>query len=182
VSYRLSSRSIPTSTARSVRSSSQSTSSSAKVRVFGSPSTRRSGRPARSPGARGPEATRRGEPAPARPGAPVVGSPARRVSWPEATPRTVARVSACLSIYIHEHWRHHGVLFLDELTEFRRDAVEALSKPLEDGGVVVTRVADGCRGEGPGTLILPGSFHIPATPGSSLGGTLASRGFASFPR
>ncbi len=49
---------------------------------------------------------------------------------------------------------HHGVLFLDELPEFRRGALEALRQPLEDGAVQVTRIH--------GTARLPARFLLAA--------------------
>ncbi len=36
---------------------------------------------------------------------------------------------------------HRGVLFLDELPEFKKDALETLRQPIEDGKITVTRVS-----------------------------------------
>ena len=47
---------------------------------------------------------------------------------------------------------HRGVLFLDELPEFDKSALETLRQPLEDGFVTITRAA--------GTLTLPSRFML----------------------
>ena len=49
---------------------------------------------------------------------------------------------------------HRGVLFLDELGEFPRPAVEALRQPLEDGFVFVARVL--------GRMLFPARFQLVA--------------------
>ncbi len=47
---------------------------------------------------------------------------------------------------------HNGILFLDELPEFDKSALETLRQPLEDGQVTITRVT--------GTLTLPSRFML----------------------
>src|SRR5471032_3031086 len=60
---------------------------------------------------------------------------------------------------------HHGVLFLDELPEFKRSVLETMRQPLEEGHVTISRAA--------GTLTFPAQFMLVAAMNPTPDGKMA---------
>lgn len=61
---------------------------------------------------------------------------------------------------------HHGVLFLDELPEFKRSVLETMRQPLEEGHVTISRAA--------GTMTFPAAFMLVAAMNPTPDGKMAA--------
>jgi magnesium chelatase family protein len=66
---------------------------------------------------------------------------------------------------------HHGVLFLDELPEFKRSVLETLRQPLEEGHVTISRAA--------GTMTFPSQFMLVAAMNPAPDGKLPQESHCS---